>query len=341
MDYEIRILGKSSVIRSIPSVVAVLPIPKTGLESTGLPEANTNHFGKDVFAEHADSPAVSGELSELRKRLSRKRRWMFVEPKPAVRKAADQYGSTKKSVAVRNIFEGKNGMLIGTDRVTLQMADDMSPEEAEKAVGEDGLHIVTKLGFAKNLYEARVATAVGPLMELVQKLQQRTHKYKFIEPVFIESLGKREAPTSADFQLQWHHFSDGAGGDADIDSQAAWAVTRGAGVRIAVIDTGMSVLDPSFAGAMIPGGYFVSEASGATSFQKLDPGSSGFPESAHGTFCLAMAGGRANGRGPCGSAPESDLMPIACTGKGLGTQLALARAVGFASKPSLEPDTAG
>jgi thermitase len=54
-----------------------------------------------------------------------------------------------------------------------------------------------------------------------------------------------------------------------------------------------------------------------------------------------MAGARANNaRGGCGSAPEADLIAVACLNDQVGSQVTLARAVAYAANPATEDATA-
>jgi subtilisin family serine protease len=325
MEYVIKIRGRESRIRTIPSLVAVLPDKKPmaggGLEASGFGKAVPMEFGK----EDIKHPLSKGKRFQ-------KGGWLFVEPRSQVRKAADDFSPAAGAQAVRHVYEGANGTLVGTNRVTLQLAGDVPPHDAEKILAEDGLRIVRKLAFAKNLYEAEISVA-GPILETIGKLQELPLRYRFIEPVFIESLGERQTPEHADFGDQWHHLQ--AGG-AHISSQQAWLLTRGAGVRIAVIDRGLQVSHPGLEAAIQSGGYFLSEGSGEALFRNWQPGDDEFPDHPHGTFCCGMAAARANGQGVCGSAPESELIPVACTTDGLGSQVALARALAFAADPASE-----
>lgn len=79
---------------------------------------------------------------------------------------------------------------------------------------------------------------------------------------------------------------------------------------------------------------FLANGAGGTVFVQ---GTSGMPDSGHGTFCVGMVGARHNnGAGGSGAAPECSLMLVACLPDQVGTQSTLARAVVYATDPSLE-----
>ncbi|MCI0336992.1 MAG: S8 family serine peptidase [Acidobacteria bacterium] len=124
----------------------------------------------------------------------------------------------------------------------------------------------------------------------------------------------------------------------------AWKVTRGRGphrpVRIAVIDTGMQIDHPDLEEGIIGGGYFTSDDCGTNfNFVRYQPGMTGFPDNSHGTFCMGMAGARMNNDiGVCGSAPESEMIAIACNK--VGDITTLARAITYAADPRCEDSEA-
>ncbi|MFJ6653037.1 S8 family serine peptidase [Microbacterium sp. NPDC091313] len=85
----------------------------------------------------------------------------------------------------------------------------------------------------------------------------------------------------------------------------AWETTRGAGVKIAVIDTGIGRTPPEFAGVV--GGTDVSDLGSADGRTPV-----GGRESDHGSWVasLAAARGDADGRGMVGVAPEAELLSV-------------------------------
>jgi Subtilisin-like serine proteases len=85
----------------------------------------------------------------------------------------------------------------------------------------------------------------------------------------------------------------------------AWSVTRGAGVTIAIIDTGIARGIADLGGAVIGGADF----SGRGSADGQTPVG---PQSQHGTLVASLAAGRGTGptSGVIGSAPEASLLAI-------------------------------
>ena len=89
--------------------------------------------------------------------------------------------------------------------------------------------------------------------------------------------------------------------------RAAWATTRGAGVTIAVIDTGVDGSVVELQGAVIPGADFsgLGSPDGQTPVGPAD-------ESDHGTMVASLAAGRGTGgeNGVIGSAPAATILPL-------------------------------
>ena len=91
---------------------------------------------------------------------------------------------------------------------------------------------------------------------------------------------------------------------ADYGIAAAWDVTRGAGVTIAIIDTGVSSSHQDLAGAVIDGADFTGNDAGG------EP--TGGKGSSHGTMVASLAAGHGHGSsdGVIGAAPEASILAI-------------------------------
>lgn len=91
----------------------------------------------------------------------------------------------------------------------------------------------------------------------------------------------------------------------------AWELTRGAGVTIAIIDTGVDATHPDLEGAVIGG----TDVSGIGSPDGLTPVG---VSSEHGTMVASLAAGRGHGGsdGVIGSAPEANVLSVSMSFQG-------------------------
>lgn len=103
---------------------------------------------------------------------------------------------------------------------------------------------------------------------------------------------------------------------SDYGVEDAWAVTRGAGVRIAIIDTGIGRGPAEFAGAVVGG----TDVSGVGSEDGRTP--VGAVDANHGSWVASLAAGRGTGpdEGMIGVAPEAELLSVSV---GFGTASAV------------------
>ncbi|HEY0172430.1 MAG TPA: S8 family serine peptidase [Pyrinomonadaceae bacterium] len=344
MKWTFRLRGKEVTLTSVQSAVAVRPSEESRGRRAATRASLTRQFG--VAASDTSAGGRFGlDLPSRNRQLFERAGWLFVEPTREVGHAA---AMTRTSVAdaeaVQQVFVDRSGNVqITTDLLTVKLDPEVPESEVKQRLKDDGLRLVRQLRFAPNTYEVRAANR-GPLHELLQALEEKRH-YVFVEPMLLQAITGRFKPKDPDFGKQWHHTNDGSNGGtagADIRAEQAWELTRGRGVRVAVIDNGMQVKHPDLKAGVGGGGSFQAGGGGTASFVKFKPGVAGsFPDMDHGTFCLGMAGARVNNkRGGCGSAPECDLIAVACLNDQVGTQTTLARAVAFAADPSREDATA-
>ncbi|MBN1171389.1 MAG: S8 family serine peptidase [Micromonosporaceae bacterium] len=103
------------------------------------------------------------------------------------------------------------------------------------------------------------------------------------------------APAAADWVRddQWHL--------TQLDAPTTWHYATGAGVTVAVVDSGVDATHPDLVGQVLPGADFVDPAA---SDGRLDP-------VGHGTTVAAMIAGRADDlRGVTGLAPMAKILPV-------------------------------
>jgi subtilisin family serine protease len=109
--------------------------------------------------------------------------------------------------------------------------------------------------------------------------------------------------------------------------EQAWGITQGAGVRIAIIDTGVDGSHPDLQGAVVGGADF----SGVGSSDGQTPVGE---DRRHGTMVASLAAGRGNGggNGVLGSAPAAELLSVSISFRGglISPDDQVARAVRYA-----------
>jgi serine protease len=138
--------------------------------------------------------------------------------------------------------------------------------------------------------ELEVELEVDPAQEAETLAQLRARSdVIWAEPV--TRYYKTWLPNDPDFSKQWHLKAAGA--------PSAWDTTRGEGVTVAVIDTGIYPVDDLDAARIVKGHNFVGRNDDARD------------DHAHGTHVAGtIAQSTGNGKGVAGMAPQARLMPV-------------------------------
>jgi len=331
MRREYKIRGKLVSVNELEGIRAIKPTFKTNeffksIENTFDKEAR-NLF-KSI---QADFPKVKEQL-----RSFSDAGWVFIKPTENNLQKLDNRSFELPTIDVSSkvYHDEDDNVLVSTNRINLKLLPDISISMAREFLDQNHLELIREQGYAPNLFE--VTIEANDVIDIANELSA-SDKVVYAEPQMILYIPQRFKPTDPLYSSQWHLNNDGSNGSvkgADIKSELAWDTSRGRGIKLAIIDNGFDVrhtdLSPSIHSSS---GYFTQTSLSAV-FQK---GLIGYPNNSHGTFCAGIAVARENnGMGGCGIAHHSDFIAIACLGDQVGTQVTLARAIAYASNPSLE-----
>jgi hypothetical protein len=313
------------------SVTAVEGVVAVQMSDRAQSIRDESRFGELAAGESAAQPAMVIEEEEA-KGLSDSG-WIFVRPDNAIEAARATRVMPDAVSDVNLVYQLDDGhVLIGSQMLTVQFDPELSREAVQTRLEENGLIVVRELRFAPNQFEVEIPTGAD-LLEVANALQQSDDTV-YAEPTFIEYIGQRLTPGDPTYGQQWHLNNIGSAGGiagADISAEDSWNFTRGAGIRLTVIDNGFDVTHGDLSGAIVgESGFF----DNAGNFRQT---LTNYPNNDHGTFCAGMAAARHNnGLDGCGSAPEVELMLVATRNDQVGTQATLARAVAYAADPGME-----
>ncbi len=155
-----------------------------------------------------------------------------------------------------------------------------------------------------------VRTAPGTGAAVARRLRA-SGLFRYVEPNYYVHVDA--APNDPLFPEQW--------GLAAANVPAAWDTARGAGVVIAIVDSGIDPGHPDLAANVIPG------------FNVLSGSDDTSDDNGHGTHMAGIAAASGfNGIGVIGIAPDAELMPIkVLDASGAGTYADLAEGIVYAA----------
>ncbi len=198
--------------------------------------------------------------------------------------------------------------VVYTENFFVKFADGVAARRCRRVLKEYRLSVKRELDYATNAFFVAAAEGTG---RKTFRLAQRLLEEKGVDlchPELVRAVRGRQA-----FPDQWHLQSTTIGGrqvDAHANVAAAWALSEGQGVTIAVIDDGVDLDHEEFASA----GKIVAPRDVTRRTNDPRPGNNDH----HGTACAGVACG--DGRhGASGVAPMARLMPVRLR-SGLGSQ---------------------
>lgn len=224
--------------------------------------------------------------------------------------------------------------LIASDEFIVQFSDNVNDAHIKELLEKNALRVVRVNPFTRGQYLLRVTERSGTdALTMANRIHENPFTV-FSHPNFVAVVDERQfIPNDPLFGNQWHHRNTGQSAgtvDADIDSDLAWAISRGdAGVVIAVIDSGFDITHPDLTpnlwtnpgeiagnGIDDDGNTFIDDTLG----WDFTPCAAGSPAGcgdnnptggSHGTSVAGAAAARGNNTlGVTGSCPNCSLMLI-------------------------------
>ncbi|TFW29745.1 peptidase S8 [Massilia arenosa] len=257
--------------------------------------------------------------------------------------AAAAFTGTVHAGVQQSEGQGHTVRILDTDRLIVKYKDAVPAMKGAAVVPAIGLRqsIIDRAGqnFGVTLREHRTTATGAHVMQLSRRmaladvkaladeLKQRDDTVEYAEPDRI--MTKQSTPTDPYYTSQWHYFEPTGG----INAPAAWDKSTGAGVVVAVIDTGYRP-HADLAGQILPGYDFITSTKiandgTARDSDASDPGdytlagecSAGSPaaddnSSWHGTHVAGTIAAKTNnGVGVAGVAYNARILPVRVLGK--------------------------
>lgn len=202
--------------------------------------------------------------------------------------------------AGRVLQDAESGeVMLYTENFFVKFKDEVSEEDCLAILKKYNLTLKNKLPFAPNSYFVEATEGTGlKVFEIAEKILAEK-QVEYCHPELVQ-----ERRFKGIHPNQWHLGPTRIGGkavNAHVNIEAAWAHTRGKGVTVAVIDDGIEVDHPEFAGRVVH--PFDATTNDTDARPKSD-------DDKHGTPCAGMACAAGLKDGASGTAPESFLMPI-------------------------------
>jgi len=202
--------------------------------------------------------------------------------------------------ALRDRSQG--GPVVYTENFFVKFKDLLDSKTCEDLLQHYNLRIKKKLHYAANAYFVAAPEGTGlAIFQIAQSLLDEA-AVDLCHPELIRKASRRTIAPQ-----QWHLQQTEVNGqriDANVDVAGAWAVTRGAGTTIAIIDDGVDIDHEEFASS----GKIVAPRDVTLDSDDPRPKDAYYPEN-HGTACAGVACADGNHQAS-GVAPEARLMPI-------------------------------
>ena len=202
--------------------------------------------------------------------------------------------------AGRVLQDEKSGeVMLYTENFFVKFKDAITETDCLALLEKYHLKIKDKLVFATNSYFVQAVEGTGlAVFEMAAQILQEKD-VEFCHPEIVQ-----ERRFKSIHPLQWHLQKTVIGGkviDQHVNIEKAWAISRGKGITIAVVDDGVDMAHPEFEGRIVHPRDVTASSDNANPVEADDN---------HGTACAGMACAAGLEGGASGTAPEANLMPI-------------------------------
>ena len=152
--------------------------------------------------------------------------------------------------AGRVLQDSESGeVMLYTENFFVKFKDDVAEKDCLAVIEKYKLKIKNKLPFAPNSYFVEAPEGTGlEVFNIAEKLLEEK-QVEFCHPELVQ-----ERRFKVVNPLQWHLAQTKINGqaiDAHVNIEKAWVRTKGKGVTIAVIDDGVEIDHPEFAGRVV------------------------------------------------------------------------------------------
>ncbi len=189
---------------------------------------------------------------------------------------------------------------IYTENLFVKLVDDLKPTACKKLLRQQGVTIKREIEYCRNAYFVDTPEGTGQKVFAVAAALLAEENVELCHPELIRQVSYRGA-----FPQQWHLKKTTISGsvvDQHANVVAAWSLSEGEGITIAVIDTGTDIDHEEFAGS----NKVVAPRDVTRGTNDARPR---FSNENHGTACAGVACASGS-HGASGVAPKARLMPI-------------------------------
>ncbi|MBL7807927.1 MAG: S8 family serine peptidase [Saprospiraceae bacterium] len=292
--------GKTIQLMESPDLVAIRTRKNRKLEEVDMTARSKDIMkGNTEVASFPEAGVTVRKLAEAENELGLESAVSSTTRRDQARAALKEESGIR--FAGRVLQDAESGeVMLYTENFFVKFKNTVPEKDCLAILEQYHLKIKNKLSFAENAYFVQAVEGTGlEVFSIAEKLLKEK-RVEYCHPELVQER-RFKSPAHA---LQWHLGITRINGqevDNHVNIHAAWSMTRGMGITVAVIDDGVDINHPEFSGRVV----HPYDATDGTE----DPRPK-FDDDSHGTPCAGMACAAGLKDGASGTAPDANLMPI-------------------------------